>query len=217
MAQDVQHGRMRRSSLVAEGALAAFFGLIGCLLLAGCGPKGGPPPSRGGFGETNRTAAAGIDVIRVGDRLRITFTDIPTQYPPLDQQVRDDGSISLPLNQRVIAAGKRVAELEAEIHRLYVPKFFRRMTVNVQLQERVFVVGGQVRQPGRFAYIGEMTLLDAIRVAGDFTEFADRTEVQVVHSDGKVVVVNCKQAQEDPRYDVPIYPGDKIFVPRRIF
>ena len=31
---------------------------------------------------------------------------------------------------------------------------------------------------------------------------------------GKQIVVNCKSALENPSQDIPVYPGDKIYVRR---
>ena len=170
-----------------------------------------PPP----FSEKIKS---GLDVIRVGDVLHIVFTDIPDQYPPMERRVREDGTITgLPMNQTIVAAGLKVGELEKKIRELYVPKYYKRMTVQVQVRQRMFTVGGYVRAPGRYPYMGEMTVLQAIRVAGDFNEFAKKTEVRVTRADGTVIIVNCKKALKDPRYDIPIYPGDDIYVPRSLW
>ena len=157
----------------------------------------------------------GIDVIRVGERIQIIFRDIPNPPEPIEQMVRDDGTISLPYNQTVQAAGKRVDQLEREIHDLYVPKYFRRMSVTVRIAGRVIHVGGYVRNPGRFDYEGKMTVLDAIKVAGDFNEFAKRSRVRVTRVDGSELIVDCKKAIKDPTYDAPIYPGDDVYVPKK--
>ena len=136
----------------------------------------------------------------------------------MERRVREDGTITgLPMNQTIVAAGLKVGELEKKIRELYVPKYYKRMTVQVQVRQRMFTVGGYVRAPGRYPYMGEMTVLQAIRVAGDFNEFAKKTEVRVTRADGTVIIVNCKKALKDPRYDIPIYPGDDIYVPRSLW
>jgi hypothetical protein len=64
-----------------------------------------------------------------------------------------------------------------------------------------------------------MTLLKAIAAAGDFTAFAQKKSVEVTRANGKKLrPVNCIRALRNPRkYDIPIYPGDHIHVPRRWF
>jgi polysaccharide export outer membrane protein len=120
------------------------------------------------------------------------------------------------LREPVQAAGKKVGELQDELQRLYVPAFFKTLTVTVKYEERYFFVGGQVRNARQYPYLSQMTVLKAIQAAGDFTDFANRTKVQVTRTNGKTETVNCKKAQKNPKLDLPIYPGDRINVPQRI-
>jgi polysaccharide export outer membrane protein len=170
----------------------------------------------GGGGALAGVPALGPDVVRVGDKVEITFSDVPDYFPTMTQRVRDDGSISLPLGVRIVAADKKAVELQDAIQQAYVPKYFKRLTVAVKLEERMFYVGGQVRIPNRYVFLGEMTVLGAIKVAGDFTEFAKRTAVKVTRADGTEIKVDCKKALKNSKYDLPIYPGDKVDVPRRV-
>jgi polysaccharide export outer membrane protein len=156
-----------------------------------------------------------IDIIRIGDKLTVNLTDIPNPYINLQVDVRDDGTISLPLNVTIKAAGKRKADLEAEIRDQYVPRLFKRLDVSVKTEDRLFYVGGYVKAPNRYIYSGELTVLKAIKIAGDFTEYARRTQVTVTRSDGTKITVDCKKAEKDARLDIPIYPGDKVEVPKK--
>ena len=188
------------------------------ILCGGCGtpdPGGGEPvaPMIGASAEILPLSA---DAVRVGDKIEIAFSDIPEMFPVMVQRVREDGSITLPLGVRVEAANKKATELQDAIVQAYVPKYFKRLSVSVRLEERVFYVGGQVRQPNRYVFLGEMTVLGAVKVAGDFTEFAKRTAVKVTRADGTEITVDCKKALKNSKHDLPIYPGDKIDVPRRV-
>lgn len=211
---------MRLEYTTALGKL--YIALIYISLLTGCGgntyhSQTPPPPVQTEALSFSRAIKEGLDVIRVGDQLSISFTDIkePIEIKPV--RVREDGTIVLPFNQTVVAAGKTVSELEKEIYDRYVPKFYKQMTVRIEVYERTFTVGGEVRNPGRYPYIGQMTVLQAIRVAGDFTVFANQRKVQVTRRDGTTVIIDCKKALKEPEYDIPIYPGDAVYVPRSIF
>ena len=57
--------------------------------------------------------------------------------------------ISLPLGQSVEAEGKTKAELEKAIHDVYVPELYRRLSVNVKLEDRYYWVKGEVRNPNQ--------------------------------------------------------------------
>ncbi len=206
---------MKRKQMTAFGGFVVMTAIL-VLAVAGCETSGGGATNSNPAGASGRTmpAAPSIDEVRVGDRLTITFTDVPQAPPPIEVRVPDSGEISLPLDVKVQAAGKKTGELAEEIRKKY-DAFYRRLSVNVRQDDRFFYVGGAVRKPDRHQYAGEMTLLGAIKAAGDFTDFARRTKVLVVRQDGTRVVVDCKKALKDPKYDVPIYPNDNIYVPQR--
>ena len=162
---------------------------------------------------------------RVGETVIVTFsgggpsstgTGDPQIMPPHQEPIKEDGTITLDWIGPVQAAGKTPGELQNEIHDLYVPKYFVRLTVTVSSQERVFYVGGEVIHPGVFQYYGETTVTKAIQTAGDFTDFANRSNVSLIRANGQRIEVNCKKALEDPSLDPPVYPGDQIHVKRRL-
>ncbi len=130
---------------------------------------------------------------------------------------RKTAPLPFPYIGPVRAVGKTAGELQTEIHDLYVPKYYVRLTVTVSSPQRVFYVGGEVKQPGRQLYIGETTVTKAIQSAGDFTDFANQKKVKLIRHNGEVITVNCVKALKDPTLDPPVYPGDQIQVPRRIF
>ena len=135
--------------------------------------------------------------------------------PAFEERVKEDGTITLIENQNFTAAGKTRGQLEKDIRNAYVPKYYVKMTVTVKPQERLFYVGGEVRQPGRVAYGGPLTVLKAIQSAGDFTDFANKKRVHLTRMTGKKETINCIKARERPELDLPVYPGDTIHVPRR--
>ena len=155
------------------------------------------------------------EIIGVGDSLIIVFSDVADFPKDFDVRVNDEGAITLIQNQKFIAAGKTRAQLEKEIRERYVPKYYVRMTATIKPQERLFYVRGEVRGPGRQAYLGYTTVLKAIASAGDFTDYAQRKKVSVTHLNGKKQIINCTKAIQDPRLDLPVYPGDIIYVPRK--
>lgn len=170
--------------------------------------------------QANPTIRPASDIsgrLRIGELLQVTYTDLPTPVPPFEGRIKEDGKITLMLNQEFVAAGKTIAELEKEIHARYVPKYFVNLTVTVKAQERFFYVDGQVRAPSRQPYLGEIRLLGAIAAAGGFTDFAQQKKVKIIRANGRIEVVNCKRVKENPALDVPIYPGDTIYVPRKLW
>lgn len=157
------------------------------------------------------------DQMKIGDVLTVSFSDMPITVPPYEVRVRDDGKITLLQNMSFVAAGKNEGSLEAEIRKAYVPDYYRNMTVTVRKANGAYVVEGEVRASGRFAYTGQTTVLGAIAAASGFTDFANKKKVQLIHSNGKMQVENCIKAIDDPSLDLPVYPGDRIHVSRRLW
>jgi polysaccharide biosynthesis/export protein VpsN len=201
--------------------------LLAGLVFSGCAAPEGPAFSSSPTGAVAQTETAkptgtlhlGVqsDVFSLGDQVTVIFSD--SQLQPHEERIKDDGTITLHLIGPVKAAGKSPGELQKEIQDLYVPKYYQpgRLTVTVKAQERAYYVGGEVRNPNRYIYSGAITVTKAIQSAGDFTDFASKKKVRLTRADGKITVVNCKKALDNPTLDPPVFPGDKIHVPRRLW
>lgn len=96
--------------------------------------------------------------------------------------IRPDGLISLPIIGDVQAAGLS-ANILAERIAERLKKFVTTPAVSVSVKEinsySVFVLG-EVMKPGKYQLKSYTTVLDAISVAGGFTEFAKKNKLQVV-------------------------------------
>ena len=197
-------------------------------MISGCASTTGDPvfsenpgssatPSPGAPAASTEASAA---LFRVGETVIVTFSGGGINSEPImpthTEPIKEDGTITLDWIGPVKAAGKTPGELQNEIHDLYVPKYYVRLTVTVSSQARVYYVGGEVVHPGVFEYVGQTTVTKAIQAAGDFTDFANRSNVSLIHANGQRIEVNCKKALEDPSLDPPVYPGDQIHVKRRL-
>ncbi|MGD0251856.1 MAG: polysaccharide biosynthesis/export family protein [Verrucomicrobiota bacterium] len=198
--------------------------LLAGLMLAGCSSPTDEamfsdtpnPPAMGGLPSANESAT---DAARfhVGDTIVISLSGLPVEIPLHQEPIKEDGTISLPDIDKVQAAGKTAGELQNEIHDLYVPKFYTHLTVTVNIGDRVYYVSGEVKAPGRQLYVGQTTVTKAITSAGDFTDFANHKKVWLIRTNGERIKVNCSRALKNPSLDPPVYPGDQISVPRRIW
>jgi protein involved in polysaccharide export with SLBB domain len=153
----------------------------------------------------------------VGDTVTVTLTGLPEMIEPHSEPIKEDGTITMPSIGHVRAADKTAGELQNEIHDLYVPKYYRHLTVTVNTGDRVYFVTGEVKGPGRQLYAGQMTVTKAITTAGGFTDFANHNKVWLIRSGGQRIKVNCDKAFQDQSQDPPVYPNDQIQVPRRIW
>ena len=158
------------------------------------------------------------DVLRPNDMITVVFSGVPGPPERHSEQIKEDGTLQLQyLDEPVKAIGLTSGQLQERIHDLYVPKMYKRLTVTVLTENRVFFVTGEVKRPDRYAHIGEMTVIKAIAAAGDFTDFADKGSVQLTRLDGQKFTINVKKARKDHRLDLPIFPGDAIHVKRRLW
>jgi polysaccharide export outer membrane protein len=188
----------------------------------GTGKANTPAPV--GIGKTNTPAysgyvksAKGTDAFQIGDVVTIMFNSGDQNGPqPHQEAIKDDGRITPPFIGSVVALGKSPGELQYELQTNY-NKLYVNMTVTVTARDRYYYVSGEVKAPGAKTYLGETDIIRAISNAGDFTDFANKKKVRLIRSNGKTEIVNVIKAIEDPKYNVPVFPNDRIVVPRSIF
>ena len=122
------------------------------------------PAPTGSPGETLVTSNLTEQVARfhIGDPVTVSLTGLPEIIEPHTEPIKEDGTITMPSIGHVQAAGKTAGELQNEIHDLYVPKYYTHLTVTVNTGDRVYFVTGEVKQPGRQLYAGQMTVTKAI-------------------------------------------------------
>ena len=157
--------------------------------------------------------------LQLSDELALTFRFTPE----FDQEVaiHPDGYISLLDVGEVRAAGRTLDELRGAIVEKY-SNTLNNPVITVKLltfAKPHFIVGGEVSKPGKFDLLGDVTMTDAIAIAGGFTIGARSTEVLLFRRFSKDMVevkkVNVKIAQNgQPEEDVQLRPGDAVFVPR---
>ena len=189
-------------------ALALF-----CFLGIACETPG---PASGRDAAQPPAGGDSTDILRVGEKVQVLLSDLPTGSLLHDLAISEDGKITLHLDQTFVAAGKTRSKLEAEIRTRYVPNFYTKMTVTVKQEERFVYVDGFVKAPNNYPYRPGMTLLKAITVAGGFSEFGKKSEVTITR-EGNEQKVDCEKALKNPKLDPPLFPGDRIYVPRRYF
>src|ERR1035437_2618229 len=182
-------------------------------------PAAAPVVSPVAVPAATSVGAPEVEVLGVGSSLTITLLDTPILIPIFEGKIKEDGTITLTLNQLFTAAGKTPGALENEIRDRYVPKYFKYMTVAVKQEANTlwYYVDGEVKAPNRQLYTSRITVSKAITSAGGFTDFANKKKVRLTRLDGRSQIVNCVKARDNPSLDLEVYPGDKIYVPRRLW
>lgn len=114
-----------------------------------------------------------------GDKLRIeVYKD---QQLSQSVQIRPDGKITLPLVGDMVATGKTSLELRDAITtalKEYVQNPVVTVIVVEAVASQVFIMG-EVAKAGPIPMNGPLTILQALAMAGGFTDWANRKDVRV--------------------------------------
>ena len=139
-----------------------------------------------GSGEAQETQQdTGDYLIGPGDLIQVVVwknVDLSGEF-----RVRPDGKLSMPLIGDVIVGGKTTEEVNMQIQdrlKLYIESPFVSTIVSETASNRVFVLG-EVNAPGTYPIEGSLTILQALALAGGFTEFAIRDRLVLVRGSGE--------------------------------
>ena len=137
----------------------------------------------------------------------------------LDLVVRPDGKISMPLIQDVVAEGQTAMELGNTIHDTLLT-FIKEPQVSVivlQVNAPKYFVIGNVAKPGTYPLRSETSVLQALSLAGGFTQFASPRNIKLIRNTaGKQIVrkVNYRNLiDESGEGNYMLKSGDTIVVP----
>jgi protein involved in polysaccharide export with SLBB domain len=154
------------------------------------------------------------NTFRNGDVLEMRLSGPPEEFTREFNIVLtvDEGTVNLPLIGRVAAAGMSSSALAASIERrLKEAKIFTVANVNINSnsgKDRIIIVGGSVRSPGKQPWIQDLTLTGAISGAGGPSEFAKDT-MKIIRG-GKAQSYSRKAIKKNPGTDPRVEPGDII-------
>ncbi|WP_421992901.1 polysaccharide biosynthesis/export family protein [Roseococcus sp.] len=189
-------------------------------LLAGCTGQtttvAGDNPE--GFAPWNDA----IPSYRIGpnDKLNVRFR----LTPELNEiaLVGPDGTIALRAAGRVQLLGMTAAEAEVAITQA-ARRILIQPEVSVTFEEAAasqIFVGGMVKRSGAFPLTGRRGVMEAVFLAGGFEPEARMNEVVLIRRDRQnrpmLRTVNLQGFAQSASAndDVPLYPGDIVFVPR---
>jgi len=134
--------------------------------------------------------------------------------------VTPDGKISLPLVQDIHAEGLTRLQLKDRITEKlsgYIDN--PRVTVIVdQINSYKVTVLGRVVRPGVYPITGKTTLMEAVSMAGGFTEWAKTRKISVIRQDAEkegTIRVNYRKIASgaDPSQNIVLHRGDTVIVP----
>ncbi|HEX7126784.1 MAG TPA: polysaccharide biosynthesis/export family protein [Thermodesulfobacteriota bacterium] len=193
---------------------------VGVVLLAAATGCASPTPPRlvGGTAADEATPTSATYTIGPEDVLMVSVW----KEEGLTRQVRvrPDGFISFPLVGEVRAAGLTAAQLQADLTRR-LQAYVTAPAVSVIVEEinsyKVFVLG-EVERPGLVPARSQITVLQALSLAGGLKPFADGDRMVLVREvDGKTVRVRLNYRDlvlgRNGAVNLVLESGDTLVVP----
>ncbi len=202
---------------------------------AGLAPARFLPPQEGialpmpdESGRYNKApVAAGLALPAEGEYL-ISPTDLLEikvyEHPDLTQkaEVSSAGTIPFPLIERIKVIDLSATQIEAELERRLKDFIVNpHVTVLVTKHQNIYVYG-EVKNPGAYELTPGLSVLEAITMAGGFTEIAYQDKTKIIRSKGddkKTIKVKISDITRrgDKSKDIPLKIGDIIIVPESFF
>ena len=194
--------------------------LFAVLSLAACRtPK---PYAGGGVVEAEEVTPRGSSsTLGTGDLLEVRVYQEADLSGPF--KVSSEGHIDYPLCGKVAVAGMTSSRAADAITECLKNGFLKNPQVTVLVREytskKVFVLG-EIAKPGTFPYEDNMSIIQAVTLAGGFTRLASKNGtsvtrlVSVQETRVRVPVADIEQGREK---NFQLLPGDIIFVPESFF
>jgi polysaccharide export outer membrane protein len=159
--------------------------------------------------------------IQAGDTFDLTF-ELSPEFNQTAVAVQPDGFVTLRGVGDIKVSGQTVPELTATLRQAY-GKILNNPLISVVLKDfekPYFVADGQVGKPGKYEMHGNMTLTQAIAIAGGFQSAAKHSQVVLFRrvddqwTEAKLINVKKMEKNRDLREDPFLHSGDMLFVPK---
>jgi len=187
--------------------------LSGALLLAlGCSAI----PARAA--DASITSRRDPETYRIGPEDTIRISVWKNEAMSLTVPVRTDGMISLPLLNDLRVGGLTPMEVRDQLTKKlaeYIPNPEVSVIVTDIRNFKVSVIG-EVHRPARHELKVATTVLDALAMAGGFTQFAARTRIVVLRMNGQGtqrLPFNYNKVLASEQDNFYLEPGDIVLVP----
>jgi polysaccharide export outer membrane protein len=209
--------------------------LLALVMGAPCAAQGGPAETStnnsdaaNDKGQAPSAAAAGFQERNPRYRLlKGDSFDVDFAFSPEFNQtvvVQPDGYITLRGAGSMRVEGQTIPELTETIKKAYA-NILHNPVVTVALKDfekPYFVAAGQVAKPGKYDLRSDLTLVEAVAIAGGFTANSKHSQVVLFRRVSDQLVearlFNVKQMLQsrDLSEDAHLRPGDMIYVPQNM-
>ncbi|MDH5637749.1 MAG: polysaccharide export protein [Nitrospinota bacterium] len=129
-----------------------------------------------------------------------------------DYRVDGTGNVSFPLVGNIKAEGKTVQQFKESLIEKLKAGYLVNPNVSIEVTNyRPFFILGEVNSPGNFPYQNGMTVINAVALAGGFTNRADKADITITR------IVGGKETKIRASLSHVVMPGDTIDVSQRLF
>ncbi|GEM_PF-1656409 len=165
-------------------------------------------------------------VLQKGDRVDVKVFPDDEYIRGGEQNVSEEGNVRITTAGKVQVAGMTILTAEAEINKI-LQDYFVDPEVSIEVlgsEEKSFVILGEVQKPGTYPMpVGKFrfTLMEAIAIAGGFSEIANIKRITVTRKtpDGENVRIsaNAEEIIQGNEEDVNLQPDDIVHVKESFF
>jgi len=162
--------------------------------------------------------------IAPGDTFDLNF-DLSPEFNQLLVAVQPDGFVTLRGVGDIKVQGQTVPELTQTVRKAY-SQILNNPIISIVLkdfQKPYFIADGQVAKPGKYDLRGDVTLTEAIAIAGGFTDSSKHSQVLLFRRvndewmSAQLINVKRMEKQGNLHEDPFVRPGDMLFVPKNAF
>jgi polysaccharide export outer membrane protein len=166
-------------------------------------------------------APGGGSTLGSGDLLEVKVYEEADLSGPY--RLGPEGSIDFPLCGKVKLSGMTAGQAADALKHCLAGRYLKHPEVSVLIREynskKVFVFG-EVQKPGTFPFDSDMSIIQAVTLAGGFTRSAAKNSISVTRViDGQErkirVPVEDIGIGKEPNFQ--LQPGDIVFVPESFF
>jgi polysaccharide export outer membrane protein len=176
-------------------------------LLAGC--ASGPISGSNEAMLQSREAAQSYR-LATGDKVHIAVFNEANLSG--DYTIAPDGKITLPLAGEITAAGLTLPQLQQAVTVTLKNGFVQDPNVTVAANDlRPYFILGEVKKPGKYSYMPELTVMGAVATAEGFTYRADTGAIYIRHAS------EPSEKEYDLSATTAVLPGDTIRISQRYF
>ncbi|HAH58360.1 MAG: polysaccharide biosynthesis/export family protein [Lentimicrobium sp.] len=129
--------------------------------------------------------------------------------------VSDSGYIDFPVVGKILVQGYTVTDVKERLQKV-IDEYFQMTTVTVKLVSFKISLLGEVARPGAYqVYQSSINIFQALSIAGDLNEFADRSNVKIIRKTKNGSTIHninllSTQVLESPYYY--LQPEDIIYI-----